>query len=588
MRILLCTSEIGDNAGGLAFHCNQLKAIYEKLGHDVLVCLLSEEDEYCVIDGGYDSALGNKIRIAYKLKEMSKNYGEKIDLCVSCGGGASAYKAMLFCKKHLIPMVVVLCGSEVNLACGKAELAFYNMRAFEYASTVIGISKELVENAKILIDNPRCSFEVIPIACNMTSKSGEKEADILDDIVKNRLIFVSGAAFLGEKKGISNLITAFAKLINHKERQDVLYLFGKIDDDIAEQYRALIEKYSLEQNVYLLGYLSRDKFIEKFSESDIYIQASPFEGFGISVAEALCADKDILITDSGYIAEAIKTSFPGHIIHSLNPELLADCIYDFIVSTYPKNEKRKIRELLAESLSESVVVEKWEEVLNKTNVLKSNHYPEKCVSVMFHDVNCSYSGVDYDKEGFEQLLRSVYEKGYKLVSAKEYFDSNCKERQIICTFDDGYENVYVNALPVMKKYGFTATVFVCPDLIGKNNSWNHRDDVNRRHLSHEMINSLVQENWEIGSHGLSHYNMLRLSEHEIDECLSKSRQLLEIYGKIESFCYPYGIFNLYVKSKVRNYYSRAFSVTVGGNNYLDDPYQITRFTPEELLKWLNR
>ena len=37
MRILLCTSEFGNKAGGLAFHCMQLKAIFEQLGHSVYV-----------------------------------------------------------------------------------------------------------------------------------------------------------------------------------------------------------------------------------------------------------------------------------------------------------------------------------------------------------------------------------------------------------------------------------------------------------------------------------------------------------------------------------------------------------------------
>ena len=48
------------------------------------------------------------------------------------------------------------------------------------------------------------------------------------------------------------------------------------------------------------------EFISKLSEIDIYIQASPFEGCGISVLEAIKAGKEILISNTGFIAETIR------------------------------------------------------------------------------------------------------------------------------------------------------------------------------------------------------------------------------------------------------------------------------------------
>ncbi len=578
MRILLCTSEFGNKAGGLAFHCMQLKAIFEQLGHSVYVEILPESVDYNVVEGGYDPDLGNKIRLAYKLKTMNESYADKTDLCISCGAGITAYKAMLFCKKNCIPLGVVLCGSEVNLAFAKSELAYYNAKAFEYASAIIGISEELNENAKLFVDTSNSKYYVIPIMCELGDNIVEDKKD-----KSSQLIFATGAAFLGEKKGISNLILAFAKLIKEKQRNDILYLFGEIDGDVKKQYIDMVKTHSIENNVVFWGYLPRKEFISKMSNVDIYIQASPFEGFGISVAEALQAGKEILISNSGFIAEAIRHDFSGHIIKSLKPEKLAEQIYDFIENTISKNENGRIRAALKEVLSESVVIPKWDEVLRNISVGERLR-EDICTTVMFHDVDCAYTGVDYAIDGFEKLLKIVYKKNYKLCSVREYFHAEDREKLIICTFDDGYENVYKNALPCMQKYGFTATVFVCPDLIGKNNKWNHRDDVNRRHLTHEMILELVKAGWEIGSHGLSHMNMLRLSEHELDYSLLESKRRLQAYGSIDSFCYPYGIFNLYVKDKVTRYYKNAFSVTVGGRNYVDDPFQITRLTPEDLLK----
>ena len=169
---------------------------------------------------------------------------------------------------------------------------------------------------------------------------------------------------------------------------------------------------------------------------------------------------------------------------------------------------------------------------------------------------------------------------------REYLKKKEKKNTIICTFDDGYENVFKNAFPIMKRYGFTATVYVCPDLIGKDNSWNHKDDMNRKHMTHEMLVELADAGWEIGSHGLMHINMLRLSECALEHNLKESKKQLEIYGLIDSFCYPYGAFNAFIKEKVEKYYANAFSVSIGGCDYINDLYQLTRMTPEELIERL--
>ncbi len=580
MKILLCTSEFGDDAGGLALHSTQLKEIFEKLGHDVYLEIFLNTDYYA-LDGGYDQDLGKKIRGAYKLKEMLKKYGDMIDLCVSCGAGRTAYYSMIFCKSKHIPLDIVLCGSEVNLAWEKADLLFFNAEAFKYASAVIGLSEELNQNARVIGGNEKCKYYIIPIICQMEELENISQVQSCE-----RIVFASGSSFLGEKKGIGNLLLAFSKLINEKKRDDILYLYGKIDADIEGQYKKIIRENSLEKNVFLFGYLKREHYIEKIREVDVYIQASPFEGFGISVSEAVKIGKEILISDTGYIAERIGEKYPEHIIKSLKPADMAADIYHFVVNVYKKGEKKELREILAKDLAKNQVVSKWKQVLENNFKPEAESDGESCITVMFHDVDCIYSGVDYAKDGFEKLMEILYKKGYRLCSVKEYFQERDKHNRIICTFDDGYENVYWNALPCMKKYGFHATVYVCPDLIGEDNSWNHRDDVNRRHLTHDMILKLVEEGWEIGSHGLSHMNMIRLSEHKLDECLIKSKKMLQGYGEIESFCYPYGIFNMFIKEKVRKHYSNAFSVTVGGCNYMNDLYQITRLTPEELIKKL--
>ena len=503
MRILLCTSETGNDAGGLALHCSQLKEIYEELGHEVFVEVLLNPHSYYVIDGGYDSELGNKLRTSYMLRSIEKKYSDRIDLCVSCGGGRTAYYSMLICAERKIPLYIVLCGSEVNLSYEQPMLAFYNTQAMNYSSAIIGLSNELNSNAKKFNNNPSCMYYVIPNYCELGNEI--KEHLSLTD--KHRITFASGAAFLGEKKGIANLLKAFSILIHEKGRDDRLYLFGKIDDDIKQKYQQIIHDLSLERNVFLCGYLERNAFHEKMMSVDTYLQASPFEGFGNSVVEALSLGKDILISDTGYIAESIGKDYKDHIMQSLDPNDMANDMYNYCTNVVIKGDADKIRFKLLEELRKENVINLWRQVFGQSKRSTINVGADSCFAVMFHDVNSDYSGIDYAPDGFNKLINSIYERGLRLCSVHDFFLSPDSSKNIICTFDDGYESVFKNAFPIMKQYGFTATVYMCPDLIGKDNSWNHKDSVVRKHMTGEMITTLCEYGWEIGSHGLSHINL---------------------------------------------------------------------------------
>lgn len=583
MRILLVTSEYGFEQGGLALHCAQLKEIYEQIGHTVIVANLSEEESFFAVDGGYDPKLGNKLRDSYRLKKLIDNYSGEADICVSCGAGHTSYIAMLFCRMQKMRLIVVACGSDINLSIGSAEQTFYNVESVRYADSFVAASNEIINATSMLCGVSRTRFFVIPNFYDMGIEGAEVDTR---DREKKRIVFASGATHLNEKKGIGNLIKAFSGLINEYERDAVLYLYGLVDEDVKQVYERIIKENALENNVFLCGGFSREDFLEQMKSVDVYIQASPFEGFGNSVVEAIKLGKDILISNTGFTAELIREEFPGHIMNSLDDKKMSGAIADYCSNVYPKYEDGQIRDRLRTVLEKENVISMWRSVLDMQKGEIRKHESNSVHAVMFHDVGDSYSGIDHARAGFEDLVKKVYDAGYRLCTSREYFMSSQKENLIICTFDDGYENVYRNAFSILNKYGFTATVFVCPDLVGGDNSWNHKDEVNRNHMTAEMLREVSEAGWEIGSHGLSHMNLLRLSEHDLEHSLSESKRMLEPYGSIECFCYPYGAYNPFIKKCVEKYYDRAFSVSIGGTDPSVDAYQLIRYTPEELYKRL--
>lgn len=122
------------------------------------------------------------------------------------------------------------------------------------------------------------------------------------------------------------------------------------------------------------------------------------------------------------------------------------------------------------------------------------------------------------------------------------------------TFDDGYENNLRCALPVLKRYGFTATCYVVANLVGKNNSWDLERGVKQVPLMDvKELQAWIDAGQEVGSHTLSHTNLEELSEAEQAIEIGQSKAQLEALIKqkdgVRHFCYPYGGLN---KTAVQN------------------------------------
>jgi peptidoglycan/xylan/chitin deacetylase (PgdA/CDA1 family) len=144
---------------------------------------------------------------------------------------------------------------------------------------------------------------------------------------------------------------------------------------------------------------------------------------------------------------------------------------------------------------------------------------------------------------FERQLTELLEKGYQLVSIDAAGKNFGKPRQVVITFDDGFENVFENALPLLKAHSTPAIQFIVADLIGKRNEWDLREgEVEETLMSESQIREWISTGMQIGSHSLTHPRLSRLSVRDAREEISGSKKKLEDLFQlpIGHFCYPYG------------------------------------------------
>jgi len=74
------------------------------------------------------------------------------------------------------------------------------------------------------------------------------------------------------------------------------------------------------------------------------------------------------------------------------------------------------------------------------------------------------------RESFEAQMRLLKEKGYQVVSLEQLFAflefrGQLPEKAVAITIDDGWRSAYDIAFPILRKYGYPATIFVYTQLI---------------------------------------------------------------------------------------------------------------------------
>ena len=112
------------------------------------------------------------------------------------------------------------------------------------------------------------------------------------------------------------------------------------------------------------------------------------------------------------------------------------------------------------------------------------------------------------------------------------------------TFDDGYQNNCLHALPVLTSLGFTATCYGVSQMLGGTNAWDADKVALKPLMSVHEWRQWHAAGMDVGSHTRSHADLTALDEAAAREEISRSRDELQqaIGAEVRHFCYPYGRF----------------------------------------------
>ncbi len=287
-------------------------------------------------------------------QEIVKNEG-KVDIIHAHSAFWGGISAKYISKKYHIPLVITEHSSLKYAKHVKESYKKYIYAAYKYADCLIAVGNGLKKEIQSYVDRP---IEVINNIVDL-------QLFYIDENTENKSLESSGefkffsCAFLEEGKGMECLIRAFAETF--RDEKVSLRIGG--DGSLKLLLKELITELGAENQIKLLGALSRKEVSKEMRGCDVFVLSSEHETFGVVYIEALACGKPVVGTYNGGAEDIIK-KYNGIIAKNKNKEDLAKALRN-IKENYRIYDKYNIREKTIISYSEKILVEKLKGVYKK-------------------------------------------------------------------------------------------------------------------------------------------------------------------------------------------------------------------------------
>ncbi|WP_052098332.1 polysaccharide deacetylase family protein [Paenibacillus stellifer] len=314
-----------------------------------------------------------------------------------------------------------------------------------------------------------------------------------------------------------------------------------------------------------------------------------------------------LVAGMAVIVLGQKNDFPVQSPSPLHPAASASAI------AAPRHVSRETEPL---SESELPPVEQFK------NIPRATLYRNKVAVLMYHDINPTQKGGDIiTPDRFAEQLDFLRSKGMNFISLQQFRlfmqGGEVPENAVMVTFDDGYENFYTTAYPIMRERNIPGVSFVITGDFSKGAV------VNTPHMTRQEIADMIRSDpaMEVQPHtDRLHYktgvrtdaltaplvrNGIAESPQQyaeritadLNRCIGTLKPMNA--HPVDTFAYPYGLYTPEVQRIVRQSGIRyAFTTSLGLAERSDDPLAIPRInggsplvSPQRLfasIHWENR
>jgi peptidoglycan/xylan/chitin deacetylase (PgdA/CDA1 family) len=210
--------------------------------------------------------------------------------------------------------------------------------------------------------------------------------------------------------------------------------------------------------------------------------------------------------------------------------------------------------------------------------------------LMYHSISSS-SNVRFKPfavapETFAAQMAYLSQQGYTAMTVTQAIltraagTGHWPERPVIVTFDDGFADFWIAALPILQQYALNATLYLTTSYIGGTSRWLQREhEMARSMLTWEQVATIQSCGIECASHTHSHPQLDMLPLARAREEIVRSKELLEDHlgQAVCSFAYPYGYSTVQVRHLVEEAgYTSACAVRHAPSSEDDPVFSLAR------------
>lgn len=202
---------------------------------------------------------------------------------------------------------------------------------------------------------------------------------------------------------------------------------------------------------------------------------------------------------------------------------------------------------------------------------------------MFHSVAPDPSSIDahynISPARFWHAISIARSLGFSFVTKLDV----AERRQLVLTFDDGYEDLYSEVFPKFLEMGIRGIAFIVVGKMSQLMDWNPA--IRKRLMTPSQMQEMHRHGFSFGSHTLTHCDLAGASPGMMRKEIFESKQRLEdlLGAAVTAFSYPWGLVNSQVREVVAEAgYTNAVTTESRLQRDNDDTLLIPRLTVSEL------